>query len=311
MSILNQNIPVVIAFTPNYFVPACVTLKSILDNSSDLDKYKVYCLLTEELASQYKELLCVLGGSRMEFAYINMTGKLEGIYIDERYTIAASFRLVLAELLPHIDRVIYLDCDIIVRQNLAVLYNSIELGDNYMAVIFESPLAHQFSYIEKLGLKWNEYFNSGFLVMNLKQLRVDNMSEQFIEASKEEGLQFPDQDVLNKLCKGKTVGLSPKYNGIRTFLLPQFKDEFLKLYSLKDWVDVQRYSNIHYTGGKPWDIMAVKFEYWWKYFDRLPREIKMGFPIKKSLYFLSCIKRNALGKWVINAGSNLLRWIKY
>ena len=307
----NQLIPLVVAFTPNYFVPACVTIQSILENSSVSDKYVVYCLLTDDLEDNYKELLQILGGGRVQFVYINMTGKLEGIYVDERYTIAASFRLVLSELLSNLDKVIYLDCDIIVRQNLAALYTAIDLKDNYLAAVFEAPLEHQLEYIQSLGIESNNYFNSGFLVMNLDQLRKDGMASKFIEAAKQDGLQFPDQDVLNQLCQSKTLSLSPVYNGIRTFFLPQYKSNFLKKYTAMDWNIVQTNSNIHYTGGKPWNIVAVEFQYWWDYFYKLPIAIQNLFPINHKVHKMYKVHKNPFGKFLYTSAQGLYRLFKY
>ena len=59
--------------------------------------------------------------------------------------------------------------------------------------------------------------------MNLAQLRQDNMVPRFLEAAKAEGLQFPDQDVLNQLCKDRILGLPPYYNSIRTFFCLSIK----------------------------------------------------------------------------------------
>ena len=90
--------PLAIAFTPNYFVPAATMLKSLLDASEG--SYHVICLVTEEIPQRMQDKLVRMGGGRLEFEYIPMKGRLQGIYIDPRYTEAASFRLLLPELLP-------------------------------------------------------------------------------------------------------------------------------------------------------------------------------------------------------------------
>ncbi|MBO4447719.1 MAG: glycosyltransferase family 8 protein, partial [Bacteroidales bacterium] len=90
--------PIAIAFTPNYFVPAAATLKSLLDSSSG--SFEVVCLLTEPIPQQMQDKLFRLGNGRLSFRYLPLKGRLEGLYIDPRYTEAASFRLLLPELLP-------------------------------------------------------------------------------------------------------------------------------------------------------------------------------------------------------------------
>ena len=115
-----MRVPLAIAFTPNYFVPAAATLKSLLDASKG--EFEVICLVSDPIPAEMQEKLVRLGGGRFAFRYIPLKGRMEGLYIDPRYTEAASFRLLLPELLPEYDKILYLDCDIIVRQDVGKLY---------------------------------------------------------------------------------------------------------------------------------------------------------------------------------------------
>ena len=135
-------IPLAIAFTPNYFVQAATLLRSVLDASPN-GRFRVVCLLSEEIPDRMKDKLSWLDEDRLSLEFIPLKGRLEGIYIDPRYTEAASLRLLLPELLPELERIIYLDCDIIVRQDLARLWNETELGDNYLAAIYEAAIEGQ------------------------------------------------------------------------------------------------------------------------------------------------------------------------
>lgn len=310
-SLQSDVIPIVVAFTPNYFIPAATCLYSILKHSPETENLHVICLLTEELPERMKEKLRQLGGKRVSYSFINLMGKLQNIYIDERYTIAASYRLLLPDLLPEYDKVIYIDCDVIVRNNLAKLYHEIDLKNNYLAAVFEASLDFQIPYLESIGCAPGQYINSGFLIMNLVQLRADNMVEKFLEASKVEGLQFPDQDVLNQLCEKHILGLPPYYNGIRTFFLPQYKREFLKYYSEKEWNDVQNIGTIHYTGTKPWNGYTVKFKEWWDYYEQLPVEIKMEWILNRKVYRFYKFYNTILGGFFITSLQLIYRKLKY
>ena len=97
---MNTEIPVVIAFTPNYFVPAATCLYSILKHSRDGETFRFICLSSEELPEQMKRKIKLVGNGRGRYSFINMKGKLHGIYINPKYTEAASYRLVLPDLLP-------------------------------------------------------------------------------------------------------------------------------------------------------------------------------------------------------------------
>lgn len=266
-------IPLAIAFTPNYFVQAAATLRSVLD-ASPRGQFRVICMLSEEIPQRMQDKLQRLGGERLTLEYILLKGRMEGVYIDPRYTEAASLRLLLPELLPELDRILYLDCDIVVRQDLAQLWEKTDLADNYLAGVYEAAIEGQAERFRALGCDPAKYFNSGFLLMNLAQMREEKVSEKLLEACRVPYLEFPDQDALNQVCQGRVLPLSPLYNSIRTFFIPKYKADFVRQYSEPLWEQVQREATIHYTGGKPWNLFTVQFAAWWMVYDRLPEEIK-------------------------------------
>lgn len=277
-------IPLAIAFTPNYFVPAATMLRSLLDSSED--SFKVICLVSEEIPERMQQKLVSLGEGRLSFDYIPLKGRMDGIYTDPRYTEAASFRLILPELLPEYDSIAYIDCDVIVRQDIGKLYRETDLGDNYMAVVYEATIENQAERARALGCDPSRYFNSGFLIMNLKQMREENVSGRLLEACRVPYMEFPDQDALNQVCQGRVLPLSPVYNSIRTFFIPKYKPDFIRQYSKELWDEVQEKGTIHYTGGKPWNIFSVRFADWWKAYDKLPAEIKEEWTPNKKTYSL-------------------------
>ena len=219
-------IALAIAFTPNYFVQAATTLRSVLDASPD-GRFRVVCMLTEEIPQRMKDELNRLGAGRLELEYVLLKGRLQDVYIDPRYTEAASLRLLLPELLPEQDKILYLDCDIVVRQDIAILWNETQLGDNYLAAVFEAAIEGQAERFRALGCDPARYFNSGFLLMNLAQMREEKVSERLLEACRVPYLEFPDQDALNQVCQGRVLPLSPLYNSIRTFFIPKYKPDFV------------------------------------------------------------------------------------
>lgn len=304
------RIPLVLAFTPDYLIPASVCLSSILVSSPDVE-FDVVVLLSEDIPVRMQEELTKLEPNRFHFTFINLHGKLSDIYVNEKYTIAASYRLLLPELLPQYDRVIYIDCDMVVRNDIAELYRNIVLGDNYLAGVFEATLSFQLPHMTAIGCEPGSYINSGFLIMNLVLLRRDKMLPRFLKAAQAPDLEFPDQDVLNQLCKDRILGLEPKYNGIRTFFLPQYKSDFLKYYTEEQWESVQLTGTVHYTGAKPWDAFTVKFQLWWDYYKMLPQPITDFGQIKAMPKILYAISRSKFGKKVLETLPDLYRKMKY
>ncbi len=308
---VKKEIPVVVAFTPNYFVPVATCISSVLRNATEDARFYFICLLTEALPVRMQELLFELAGERGRFTFMDLADALSvDIYVDPKYTVAASYRLLLPDLLPQYDKVLYIDCDMIFRNDLSELYYNLDLADNYMAGVFEATLEVQQAHMQAIGCMPGTYINSGLLLMNLKQLRTDGMVAKFLEAAKEEGLEFPDQDVINQLCKGRTVGLHPSWNSIRTFLLPQYKADFLKFYTDQDWQIVQRKGNVHYTGPKPWKTFTVAFDLWWGYYNMLPEEIKQLLLVDPKLALFAKIYQKPWGRTFVHSLQRIYRKVK-
>ncbi len=279
-----MSTPLAIAFTPNYIVPAATMLRSLLDASTG--EFEIVCLVTEEIPERMQAKLVRMGAGRLTFKYIPMEGRLQGVYIDPRYTEAASFRLLLPEILPEYDSIVYIDCDIIVRQDIGKLYGETDLGNNWLGVVFEAPIERQAERFRALGCDPNRYFNSGFLLMNLAQMREEKVSQRLLEACRVPYLEFPDQDALNQVCQGRVLPLSPVYDSIRTFFIPKYKPDFVKQYSDVLWDEVQRRGTIHYTGGKPWNMFSVRFGDWWQVYDSLPEEIRQEWKPSPKMHLL-------------------------
>lgn len=302
-----DRVPVVMALTPSYLIPTSVCIASMLDSSDEKDCFDVILLLTEDLAASEKSVLNLLAPDRVNFDFLVMTDMDLDIYVDEKFTIAASYRLLIPDLLPDLERVIYVDSDMIIRQNIARLYREIDLSDYYLAGVYEATLGFQEEYIKQIGCQPGKYFNSGFLMMNLAKLREDEMVGEFLKFAKNDQLQFPDQDVLNQLCNDKFLPLAPVYNSIRTFFIEDYKSDFLKYYSEREWNDVKTYGTVHYTGPKPWNSFTVMFDLWWEHYRKLPRELKAFSEVSELLGAFSSVYKISMVKSAITRVKSLLK----
>ncbi len=298
-------IPVVVAFTPNYFIPVAVCLHSLIQHADKNDRYHFICLLTESISENQQKALESIqcGEGTVIYSFLVMKDVLQGIYINEKYTVAASYRLLLPQILPEHDQVIYMDCDMIVRSSVSAIYNSVDLDNFYLGAVFETPLDFQRTYMVEIGCDPDKYINSGFLIMNLKLLRQDNIVTRFLELAKSDKYIFPDQDILNIVCKGRIYGLSPYCNGIRTFFIQSYESLFLEKYNRRDLENVRIFGTIHYTGDKPWSHYTIELATWWQYYLSLPKAVKCLW--KKDInywriYFIYLFCDSYLGKVIIN-----------
>ena len=177
--------------------------------------------------------------------------------IFDRYPKEMYYRLFAAQYLPQeLDRILYLDPDLVVINSLRSLYE-VDFGDNLFAAASHIE-SRTFKNFNRRRLHLSEqarYINSGDMMMNLSLLRTQQDPQQiyqFIEEHKNT-LLLPDQDVVNALYADRTIFLDPliynlgeKYLRLKNLHLP--KEEKLGI----DWVR-QHTAIIHYYGrNKPW-----------------------------------------------------------
>jgi lipopolysaccharide biosynthesis glycosyltransferase len=176
------------------------------------------------------------------------------------------YRLKLPSLLGDYDKILYLDCDILVKKSLAPLYK-IPFDDKY-AVVVEDMVTTQdencfYSHLCNLGI--NHYFNSGVMLLNLKKMREDNIEAKCFEFIKKspEKIKWVDQCVLNAVFCENVKFVDIHYN-------------FQYNYSIKDiqWQENKCKSKIiilHFVSSKkPWNV-GNKHVHKWEYYSYLLR----------------------------------------
>jgi len=175
-----------------------------------------------------------------------------------RFTPAMWYRLFLPELLPKVERVLYLDCDTVVTDHLDQLWST-DLGEHWLAAVtnvFEPWSGHRPA---ELGLPGPEaYFNSGVLLLNLEAIRRDGRGEAVRELARSRGdLLWPDQDALNLVLGERRLPLHPRWNCMNSVLaFPSALDVF----GAEAVEEARRRPGIrHFEGpdaNKPWHLLC-------------------------------------------------------
>lgn len=199
----------------NYVMPVTVALQSLFDHHPQVAIY-VY-LLYGEAKLQDKDLAFIAefvkekGGT-----FIPLEVKAEQIaaFPETRHGKSALLRLCLPQLLPGLDKILYLDGDIVVMDSLAKLFQT-DMQDNYIAAVRDTLPVYHADYIQALGINpphW--YFNTGVTLLNLKLLRTIRLLDAISSFAKANyaKIAYPDQDALNYICQGKTLYIHPRYN---------------------------------------------------------------------------------------------------
>lgn len=189
---------------------------SLFDNNQSEETIRVYVLsnrLSEEnigklrsIADKYgREMVVVeLGDVRSRFPY----------EIDTRgFDVSALSRFFMAEMIPaHEERILYLDCDTIVKDSLAPLWE-LPLEGYALAAAMEPTVGMNIKGQIDLT-KEDAYYNSGVLLINLAYWRQENVQTKLIDFYREkEGKLFAcDQDTINGALRGQIKPLDPRYN---------------------------------------------------------------------------------------------------
>ena len=207
--------------------------------------------------------------------------------LEKRYPEEIYFRLYASKYLPkEIDRVLYLDSDTLVINNLKEFYETDFDGNYFIAATHIKKMLHKFHEI-RLDIKEDEpYINTGVLLINLKELRKVNVEEKVVNfiKSKKNKLLLPDQDIVVTLFGDKIKLVDElKYNlGERAWKLYNLNNPKNKI-SLR-WIRNNTVI-IHYYGrNKPWNKDYIgALDCFYKKVVKLTRKNK-----QKKVLILSC-----------------------
>lgn len=270
-----NTIPIVFAFDNNLVLPACVCISSLLMNAKEDTFYDIFILYSE------KEKLAKTGLDKIPHYFPNC--KIQYRVVDNTFdtafeirgiTTPAYYRLLIPELIPEYDKVIYSDVDIIFRMDLSDLYNW-NIDSYYLAATRDLGLNFDEDgkkYIASVdGLVQGEYLQSGFIVLNSKKMREDHLVSCFRKLAQKK-LKYQDQDILNLSCKGHVLYLSLKYNmtDYSYYYVNRDPVQIVNLFDIHEMKDALKHGNIHYNGHKPWKKYSVNFDIWWEYYRKSP-----------------------------------------
>lgn len=269
-----RTIPLVFTFDSNQSFPASVCLSSVLMSAEADTFYDIYVLYSGAIPQIY-------GIDKIKAVYPNFSLQYRdvGNVFDNAFEIrgitkAAYYRLLAPELIPEYDKAIYADVDIIFRTDLSGVYVT-DLRDNYVGAVYNSGITRGDKgrqYLNSIGVDPDNYFISGFLLMNLKKMREDNLPERFVVESHKKHFIYQDQDILNIVCKNKILALHRSVSmSVADFMIVVLGDRSLpeKYYNTSDNEALTK-SNIHYNGMKPWIGLCPNFDIWWEYYRKSP-----------------------------------------
>ena len=251
-----------------YIVPTKIMLESLLRNnknvsiiahtfSDDLSKKNVKVLSTmlEECGGKLKTYQV----PKIAFETIGNAPTLSHI------SVATYYRLLLPYVVDEtVKKVLYLDCDILIRNKIEGCYD-IDLDEDIVAGVLD---IHNEQFKKRLNV--SEYINAGILLINMEKMRKQFTLLQILETMNHlmETLDLPmcDQDLINVMFENQICLLPQEFN---------YQYVIKKKYVLKNMKEAKKAIIVHFiTSDKPWKGTYV-FPYLWEYYKYLRKYLSI------------------------------------
>ena len=244
----NTTIHIALAADRRYLPFAAIAVASAAANTR---RPIVFHFLHEDLTDRDLQAFDFL--ERFPHASLNVhriTGAFFRDWPAMRWSRAIYYRLILPDLLPDLERIIYLDSDLLVLRDPAELFDMPFDGASCMAVVTKVSPDHA----RRVGIPPERYFNSGVLVFSPAQWKRAGCADRFKEciAQYADRLKYPDQDILNIVFQSEVRFLHPRWNIITS----TFRNEPVACYTAEQIMDALAHPGIaHFTGShKPWRL---------------------------------------------------------
>lgn len=260
-------------------MPTGIAMISVCENNRDIDIcFHVVETISQNISSDSFSVLREIAHKYgKEYREYQLTEESLSDYVCRgvsHVTTTAFSRVFLANLLPtSVQKILYLDCDIVCEGRLDELWNT-DLASNHAIVGGVEDFGCYAGYArERLPLSIDDtYINSGVLLIDLLKWREEEITKKCVDCAIQEKYSFLDQDVINTVCCGKICILSFAYNFQIPFWL--FEERFWMI-SGQRMEDARRAKEksiiIHYTENKPWKNPCLEHScHWIKYYRISP-----------------------------------------
>lgn len=265
------------ALNRKYIGYTYVMITSFLENNRD--EHNTVYLLNHELTKEDEEKFITdfqNYDADIVFLKINREIFTDQFPVTQVWSMETYYRLFLMDILPEsVERILYLDVDMIINQSVKDFYYS-DFGGKLLKVCKnaggyldqnERLNNKQKEMLHDMLEKGFEYFNAGMLLMNIADLRKKYCFQSYLDAIYEWNFEMgaPDQDILNYLHWNQIEYVDAK------------KYNYFSRIAHEQGIDYERGKKelciIHYTDEKPWETKNYHYpieQIWWDYAKLTP-----------------------------------------
>lgn len=279
--------PVSICFITddNYVIPTSVAIASLIENKNQISVYDVY-VLTSGLSRENKKRISAMQCESVKITILEVThqDQLKNIKSNNVHVSStALFKFSLAEILPKLRKVLYMDCDVLVLKDLVELYSK-DIDDCYAGVVKDyRAVVSKPNPLEYLELKDKSYFNSGVMLLNLEKMRDDGIRDRLIDYRLHGYNHFMDQDTLNVVFGENVMHLPITYNLMYSTITHFSAKDICEYYQMPKVADIKQIYDecviMHLCSPtKPWNYHdSWKSELWYSYYKKSPYKNRLLF----------------------------------
>jgi|GEM_PF-783849 len=265
-----------------YVMPTSVAMTSMIESKNKDTIYNFYIVC----ASLSYESEQIFESMNSDTVFVNIIRQDASRFADLHTfkdgafcvaTPAALLKFILPEVIP-CEKVLYLDGDLLVKEDLVDLFET-DITDKYLAAVVDSGTIYvKNEYISSV----QDYFNSGVMLLNLELMREENLSEVLIDTKmKQQDSNLMDQNIFNCVCDKRIVTLPIRYNFLPVNLVRAYGkwtlQEINERYGTSYKDEGSLFSDaaiIHFSSkDKPWKNDTVSFaDEWYRCYLKAPIE---------------------------------------
>lgn len=286
-------IPIVFASDNTYAPYLAVAMTSIIENASKSYNYEFIVLETrisklskdriEQMLSKYNNLVV---------KFVNPSNIIKGINFptNSYYTEETYYRLCCQSIFQYYQKILYIDVDTIILQDISKLYNINIDGYLLGATINAGTIPHAKNNWPIRGVNWRDYlvdtlqikdlynyFQAGVLLVNIPEITKYDVQGKSLAKLQNIKPVLVDQDILNYVCEGKVKKISLQWDFLDCFR-PEWKTEdrvnLLDIEDREDYINASKNPYIvHYAGEwlRSWEFPDVRYsDLWWNYARKTP-----------------------------------------
>ena len=215
-----ESIHIAFITDENYSMPTTIAITSLRLNRNKSKKFYIH-IVANNITEYSKNKFLECGED--DFIIDIIDTELDDIFLDIfkqdqdlHVSPSAILKMHLPTILSSIDKVLYIDGDVLIQKDLIDLYNT-DISGKYAAVVKDIISERNPNHMRKMSIQNRFYFNSGMMLLNLAKLREDNLESKLIDYRLHKKNHFIDQDAFNAVFNENVVYVSWKYNYLNKF----------------------------------------------------------------------------------------------